>query len=86
MAHAFVGLAPVRFLWAMKQQGLPPGLEQADIPLGNNCMIVPWVDQNVGYAHAWGMPQLVHLQLCGKQLMCDFISGCGSCQHAAMLA
>jgi hypothetical protein len=47
MAHAFVGLAPVRFLWAMKQQGLPPGLQQADIPLGDNCIIVPWVDQNV---------------------------------------
>jgi hypothetical protein len=52
MAHAFVGLAPVRFLWAMKQQGLPPDLEQSEIPLGDNCMIVPWVDQNVRMGHA----------------------------------
>jgi hypothetical protein len=59
MAHAFVGLAPVRFLWAMKQQGLPPGLAQADIPLGDNCMIVPWVDQNVRTRHGVDMPKHV---------------------------
>lgn len=47
MAHAFVALAPLRFLWAMKQAGLPQGLQLSDIPLGDNCMIVPWVDQNV---------------------------------------
>jgi hypothetical protein len=59
MAHAFVGLAPVRFLWAMKQQGLPVGLDQSEIPLGDNCMILPWVDQNVRYGHGarfhWSM-------------------------------
>jgi hypothetical protein len=65
MAHAFVQLAPVRFLWAMKQQGLPPGLDQADIPLGNNCMIVPWVDQNVRNVHGACFYWLFFLQRCG---------------------
>ncbi|WIA28183.1 hypothetical protein OEZ86_010747 [Tetradesmus obliquus] len=51
MAHAFVALAPLRFLWAMKQAGLPQGLQLSDIPLGDNCMIVPWVDQNDVLGH-----------------------------------
>lgn len=56
MANAFVSLAPVRVLWAMKQEGLPPGLTLPELPLGDNCKVVQWADQNVSALwclHAW---------------------------------
>lgn len=49
LARGFAALAPTRVLWAMPEQGLPDGLRQADLPLGSNTMMTPWVDYNVSW-------------------------------------
>jgi hypothetical protein len=45
--QAFSSLSPVRVLWTMKERSLPAGMTLADLPLGGNTKVVPWVDYNV---------------------------------------
>jgi hypothetical protein len=54
LARGFVGLAPTRVLWAITERGLPDGMRLADLPLGPNTMVTPWVDYNVSVGLACG--------------------------------
>lgn len=47
LAAGFAELAPVRVLWPLKQRALPDGLKMEHLPLGENTLVVPWVDYNV---------------------------------------
>jgi hypothetical protein len=47
LARGFAALAPTRVLWAIAEKGLPDGMRLADLPLGANTLVTPWVDYNV---------------------------------------
>jgi hypothetical protein len=47
LAAGFAALAPTRVLWPLKQRAMPDGLRVEDLPLGDNTLVVPWVDYNV---------------------------------------
>jgi hypothetical protein len=47
LAFGLAALAPVRVLWNL-QGGLPEGTQ--DVRLGDNTLVVGWVDYNVGSA------------------------------------
>jgi hypothetical protein len=53
LAKGFAALAPVRVVWALKPAALRLGIRIEDLPLGDNTLVVPWVDYNVGM----GAPQ-----------------------------
>lgn len=50
LAQGFAALAPVRVLWALPRDGMPPGLQLSDLPLNSNTKAVPWVDYNVSFS------------------------------------
>jgi hypothetical protein len=47
LTAGFAALAPTRVLWPLKQRALPDGLRIEQLPLGDNTLVVPWVDYNV---------------------------------------
>jgi hypothetical protein len=47
LAAGFAALAPTRVLWPLKERALPDGVRIEELPLGDNTMVVPWVDYNV---------------------------------------
>lgn len=51
LAAGFAELAPVRVLWPLKQRALPDGLKMEHLPLGENTLVVPWVDYNDVLGH-----------------------------------
>jgi hypothetical protein len=51
LAQAFKDLAPTRVLWPLLPSNLPQGLTLADLPLGPNVLVVPWVDYNDVLGH-----------------------------------
>ena len=54
LAKGFAALAPVRVVWALKPAALRPGIRIEDLPLGDNTLVVPWVDYNVGMGRGEG--------------------------------
>eukprot|EP00775_Hariotina_reticulata_P002756 gene2757-3050_t len=66
LSAAFSSLGPVRVLWAMKEKSLPASMTLADLPLGENTKVVPWVDYNDVLGH----PNLrVFMTHCGVHSM-----------------
>jgi hypothetical protein len=47
LAAGFAALAPTRVLWPLQQRAMPDGLRIEDLVLGDNTLVVPWVDYNV---------------------------------------
>jgi hypothetical protein len=47
LAAGFAAIAPTRVLWPLKQRAMPDGLRIEDLQLGDNTLVVPWVDYNV---------------------------------------
>lgn len=46
LAAGFSALAPTRVLWPLISTNLPNGTRLEELPLGDNVLVVPWVDYN----------------------------------------
>lgn len=46
LAAGFSALAPTRVLWPLIPTNLPNGTRLEELPLGDNVLVVPWVDYN----------------------------------------
>lgn len=51
LSAAFASLAPVRVLWHINTQVLPPNVDADKLPLGSNTLLVPQVDYNDVLGH-----------------------------------
>lgn len=51
LAAGFSALAPTRVLWPLIPTNLPNGTRLEELPLGDNVLVVPWVDYNDVLGH-----------------------------------